>query len=232
VELHWLEVGLGIADAGLARAGRTDAGALLPLASVDEGAHSGQVAFYRWRSDAVPESGELDPARAQRWLVVPYLLRPERLLDNEQFSVAVEKGTDEYWLLGGVIQAAQSARRAHAKGRWHMHPFREARPDGTRRIRATRVYMFGLDDHSPDLEAVVEDPRRKGEAPKVQLVLVHDVGDRSGAGLRTRTPSVGPLTVARVRARGVEGGTVRVTTADGTVWPVSAETGAIEAPSE
>lgn len=230
VDLYYMEVGMRLAyDRGLPRAGRYDAAALLPLASVDEGAHSGQVEFYRWREADVGEGGALEVEKAQRWLVVPFLLRPDRVLENEQFSEEIDEKSDIFRMIDGLLVGAMAARDAHPGASWHMHPFRESRRDGTRRIRSTRIYMFGLDADSPDLEVLVRDPVKKRGSPSVEgITLVHEPADYAGATVRLRQDHPGPITVARVKSRGLEAGDVPVESANGTRWKISAETGVIE----
>jgi hypothetical protein len=127
-----------------------------------------------------------------------------------------------------MIHAAAAAAAAHPGGRWHLHSWREARREGTRRIRATRVYMIGADGKSPDLEVVVEDPRKKKEPPSVTAVIViHEPGDLSRGGVRVRQANPGPLTVARVKQMGLQAGEVGVQGDDGSRWRISAETGEV-----
>lgn len=230
IDLFYMEVGLRLAfERGLSRAGRYDAAALLPLATIDDGAHSGQVEFYRWREADVGDDGVLDPAKAHRWLVVPFLLRPDRVLENEQFSDMLDEKTDTFQKVWAMIVAATAVHDAHPGGTWHMHPFRESRRDGTRRIRSTRLYMFGLDQKSPDLEVVVQDPVKKRDTPTVTgIIVVHEPADYAGDTVRVRLDGPSPLTVARVKSRGLEAGDVPVESANGTRWKISAETGAIE----
>jgi hypothetical protein len=177
----------------------------------------------------VGEDAILDPKKAHRWLVVPFLLRPDRVLENEQFSEQIDEKGNVYPKVWAMIVAATAVSEAHPGGTWHMHPFRESRRDGTRRIRSTRLYMFGLDGKSPDLEVVVEDPVKKRASPTVAgITVVHEPADYAGATVHVRQDGPGPLTVARVKSRGLEAGDVPVESADGTRWKISAETGVIE----
>lgn len=216
-------------ETGLPRVGSSNVAALLPLASIDEGAHSGQVTFYRWRAEDVGKSGELDPKVAQRWLVVPFLLRPNRVLENEQFNYELDDKSEEFRLVRGVMTAAMGAAEKFPEGQWHMHPFSETQRDGTRRLWRTRVYLVSTDGNSPDLEVVVEEPRKKKGKPKVvEVITVHQPGDVGSQSVRTRQSSPGPLTVARVKAMGLEAGRVAVEAGDGSKWKISSDTGEIE----
>lgn len=230
IDLFYKEVGMHLAfETGLPRVGKSSVGALLPLASVDEGAHSGQVAFYRWRPDDMPESGGLDPKKAQRWLIVPFLLRPNRVLENEQFNYDLDERSEEFVLVRGVITAAMAAVEKFPGGQWHMHPVRESQRDGTRRLWITRVYLIGTAENSPDLEVVVQEPRKKKQKPKViDVITVHEPGDVGAQSVRTRQASPGPLTVARVKAMGLEAGRVDVEAGDGSKWKISSDSGEIE----
>lgn len=232
VELYYQEVGMRLAfEVGLPRVGTSNVAALLPLATVDEGAHSGQVEFWRWRPEQVPESGQLDAKLAQRWLVVPFLLRPDRVLENEQFNQDMDEKSEEYYLVSAIITAANELAAKYPGAQWHMHPYREAVRDGTRRIRSVRVYMFGTGDRSPDLEVVVAEPKGKKDPFAVtEVIVVHQPGDISGGKIRTRLPSPGPLTVARVKALGLDAGDVSVAVAEGSSWTINAETGAMQGP--
>ena len=83
VHLAHMERSLILAETkGLARAGNITAVTILPLSSVDPGANSGEVTYYRWMAEDVGEGDELIATRAHRWLSVPLLLRPDRVLES------------------------------------------------------------------------------------------------------------------------------------------------------
>src|SRR5690606_28171411 len=90
--LWWRDHAVQLAvDRGLTRVGSNQSGPLLPIADVEEGFHGASVTFYRWLER---DANKMGPARssefAQRWLVIPILLRPDRVLENEQFSTYLD----------------------------------------------------------------------------------------------------------------------------------------------
>ena len=226
IELFWLEHQTILAfDVGLRRAGRHNSVTLLPVASVDDGAHSGQVTFYRWLKTDVPDDGTLEPTAAKKWLVVPMLLQPDRVLENEQFSEEIDPDGEDFLRVRAILAAARHAADTVPGGQWHMHAFRERIGRG----QATRIYLFSASAGSPDLELVMADPKKKKDPPSLlgDVVIHHHAGAWEGDVIETAVPSPTPMTVARVRSRGLDAGDVQVTSSDGTKWWVNAETGAI-----
>lgn len=223
VELHRLERLWGLAhEVGLPRAGAVRAEVLLPLASIDDGGRSGEVVFYRWME--APE-GEPDPLEATRWLVVPALFEPDRVLENEQFSDPVEVDSDAHRRLEAFLLAVGASHRQHPQGSWRIYTFREFVERGTRRIGQTRVYMLGNGD-APDLELVVTDRSRREPAAIVSSDVLQTAGQRDAVTMTLPGSSVHPVAVCRAMAR--DGDVVEVVGDGGARWRVVTADGRIE----
>ncbi|MEE9386231.1 MAG: hypothetical protein V3V08_22700 [Nannocystaceae bacterium] len=225
-----LERLLGLAyEVGLPRVGAVGAEVLLPVASVDRGGRSGDVTFFRWQSgEAADALGTPDPLLATRWLVVPILLDPDRVLENEQFSDSIEKGSETHLRLVGFVRAAQAAQALDPAGSWSMHPVREYVRNGTKRARQTRVYMFARSEGAPDLEIVVADRKRRTPAVATSVVEQHPAGAYAAAELSLSVPQPGPMTVCRALRRGPAGADVVVRTTQGLRWRIDGGDGRIE----
>lgn len=225
--LWWREhaMRLGI-KRGLPRVGATRNKTLLPIADVDAKFHSANVTFYRWPK--LDEGKALTGAEAQHWLVIPILLRPDRVLENEQFSDYLEEGSPRAREIDAVVLAGAALLEKHAGGRWHMHPVREGSEKNPSRHIRTRVYAIAIDGSAPDAEVVVEDASRTAPAELSALVEVHDADTWDGERIRMRLNAPTAITVARVLEKQAIATKFEAIGADGSVWSIDAETGAIE----
>ncbi|TPV94444.1 MAG: hypothetical protein B7733_15195 [Myxococcales bacterium FL481] len=203
-------VGLSRAPAG------PQSGMLVPLVSLDAAGRSGEAVFYRWPEPV--EAGRPDPLQATRWLVVPILFEPERVLDSELFSDRVERGDAAHRKLEAFLVAASTARARVPAGSWRIYAsFREYEPDGARRLEQTRVYLFG-NESAPDLEIVVRDAARREPAHAVSVELVHTAAQRQAEPLGVTGASPSPMTVCRALSR--DSPRVRVVTTSGGRWQI------------
>lgn len=227
VELYWMERALNLAyERGLPRVGKSVHAAIMPIATADEGYHSAGVTFYRWFEEDLDEAGHPDPTRAKRWLAVPILLRPDRVLELEQFGNEVETDAEVYRRIVAIELAAKAALEQHPQGNWSFHTFREEKKVKNKgRVRQTRVYMLGRG--SPDLEALVLDERGRKEPAVVTLLREQQPVVTTGSSIKTSLNRPGVSTVARALAVVEVAGTVPVESADGSRWSVAAETGEI-----
>jgi hypothetical protein len=229
VELYWMEHALNLAyERGLPRVGKSAHAAMMPLATADEGYHSAGVTFYRWfEEDLDPKTGQPDPTKAKRWLAVPILLRPDRVLELEQFGNEIETNSEVYRRIVAIELAALAAQERHPQGNWSFHTFREEKKVPKKgKIRQTRVYMLGRG--SPDLEAVVLDERGRKEPATVASLREQQPAGSTRAPIQSSLNKPGVATVARALAVAPVAGKVEVIGADGSRWTVAAETGAIE----
>lgn len=229
VHMAHMERALALAERkGLGRAGNVTAVTILPISQVDPGAHSGEVTFYRWMAEDVGEDKELVATRAHRWLSVPLLLRPDRVLENEQHNDPVEFGSDGHRRINAILLAASTARAEYPDGHWSFHTFREMVTQGRKREATTLVFLVARDEATPDLEIRIEDARRKKEASVLSTRVHHAPGKWSGDAVETQLEAPGVIAVARAVARGVEAGPLTVRTAGGSVWTVDPVSGAIQ----
>ncbi len=212
-----LEMGL---QHGLPAAGNVREEIILPVADIDPGGLSGQVVFFRWRNEDVPDAADLDPTRAERYLLVSVMLKPDRVVDLEKLQGYVEPRSREYYRIAAILAATrklQSVARGH---RFRFHPLIEEVPlvQGERaKIKLqTRVYAMGAEENDPDYELVVLGPQRFKDAEVLTTTEVHRKAARAEAWIRTALPYITPLTVARVIARGGAAETLEVQTTRGT----------------
>jgi hypothetical protein len=213
---HTLTVGL---ERGLPRVGRSTAAAAMPIASVDPGLHSGQVTIYRWMEDDLDREGNVRPELADRWLIIPMLLRPDRVLELEQMTKEVDMNSPEFHTIAAVDLAQRTLRQREPAGQWNAHPFREQALLGHVNRGVTRVYMLGRD--AADYEVVVRDALGRKKEPKVLAVRKH----HDPAAMRERPPRIelprpSPLTVARVLPHVPVGGRVTIAASDGSRWTI------------
>ena len=220
-EEYILAVGL---NRGLSRVGGNANAAALPLASVDPGFNSGQVTVYRWLRSDVGDAGELEASRARKWLVVPLLLRPDQVLENEQFDVKIPEGSVPARQLEAVIVATRTLADQYPGGRWNPHAFVEVAPQprGPQR-RQTRVYMMASAAGFPDVELLVEDRRKKRPAQLLETVVHHEDGLEGWSRVALERP--GAMTVARAVAERDPNRRFEVTTVDGARWSIDPNTG-------
>lgn len=225
VLLGWEEylfaVGL---EAGMGRAGGSAYAGLLPVAAVDEGFNSGQITVYRWMNSDVGEDGALEAKRAHKWLVIPMLLRPDRLLENELFDFKVDEGSGVERQLDAIILATKTAVAAYPDGRWNPHGFLEDGQDEKFKDRKqTRVYLMATKAGTPDLEVLVADAKKK-KPPEVVHMLVHH-RDGLATPIVSELEHPGAMSVARVISMRKIGERVPVSAAGGERWTVNSETG-------
>ena len=227
--LAYQERMLYLADTkGLRRAGSYNAQALLPVASVDKGFNSGQVTYFRWKQEDVGKNGELEPEKARRWLVVPLLMRPDRVLENEQFDDRLASGTADFARVDSVLLVSKAMETQYPGGTWHMHVFLEEHEEKNRRIPQRRVYLFGLDDKSPDLEVVLRAaPRSKKRIDIHSTRILQTAEGRKAQPMESALPVPSPATVARIVADESIGLEVDVVGADGSRWTVHGTTGEV-----
>lgn len=175
-------------EKGLPRAGTVNAGALLPIATVDPGRRSGQVEFIRWLPEAIPEDGSLIPENAQRWIIVPLLFTPDQVLELDPMGDDIQVGTERHAKVGAILAAAVAATAEHPNGQWSFHLFREEFRQGTRRFQQNRIYALAQVEGVPDLEITVVDPKKKKGKPEVSEIKVV-----SGNGAPSQRPGHGTL---------------------------------------
>ena len=227
LSLYWREHAMSVAvQKGLARVGRTRDAILMPVAEVDEGYHAASVTFYRW-PEAEPGTTPI-AKEAQRWLVVPLLLSPDRVLENELFSDYLEERSNRAREIDAVVAAGASLLEAHPGGRWHMHPVREGTDKNPQQLLRTRVYAWAVDDQTPDVEVVVDDAPRNGEAKVLEQRVIHAAGSWTADPLPLSVAAPTALTVARIISRKAMARSFVTISPEGRRFGIDAETGAIE----
>ncbi|GEM_PF-4227780 len=213
---------------GLLRAGPTTAAAMVPVALVDDGGRSAEVVFYRWFEDDLLRDGSYDPARARRWLVVPMLLLPDRVLEVEQFNDTVEVGGNNHRKLQAIKIAAEFGEREWPGAHWRLHAQRERSPRGVLGSKVTRVFMFAGDSSRwPDLELVVSDGKRARMGDIVTVNRPHEAGIFTRIPVQLSREFPGAMTVARVLETISVGEVMHVRGRDGTWWRIDGDKGAI-----
>jgi hypothetical protein len=208
---------------------------VLPLVDVDPGGTSAQVIFVRWPGAAAKLATPDDPPRVEageRWLMVSLLLEgaSSKVLDTQVLHDRVVPASDEGVRVAALLAAAVELRRV-APGHAFLGFDRRlvapppAKKKDAARTFVTAVYALAVDGGGPDLEIVVDFPRKKG----LPAILRHDVVHTSGAFERSPIeldrPEPCPLTVARALRH--PDANVMVHATDGR-YEVSGRTGAIE----
>lgn len=210
---------------GMGRVGNSRYAALLPMASVDAGFNSGQITIFRWHERDIGRNGEILPQGAHKWLVIPVLLRPTQVLENEQFDVQVPANSELSAKVEGIMVATLHAKERYPDAQWNPHAFPELGRDDKDRPRGqTRVYLMAAAPGAPDLEVLVADARKNKSAARVVSTTVHHE-DGLATPLVTALPRPGAMTVARVIAQRKVATKVEVRTASGERWTVHSETG-------
>jgi hypothetical protein len=231
--LHDMERSLILGyERGLFRVGDPGTDTVLPVVSVDPGGRSGEVMFVRWMHEDIPDASNLDPAKAQRFLLVSLVLWPDRVLDLEQLTGYVAQGSREHLKVAALLAAARTAREVAPDQTFHMHALLERLPPrSARHVRGmeelqVRTYLFAAPRGGVDMQALVDVPRKK--PPEViSTVVEHEANDVGDKLVHSRLSTPGPMTVARVLALGHTSGPVLVETQDGATWTVSAEDGTL-----
>jgi hypothetical protein len=219
-------------ERGLFRVGDPGTDAVMPLVDVDAGGRSGQVVFVRWKDEDVPDASNLDPTKAQRWLLVSLVLWPDNVLDVEQLTGYVAKGGSERMRIAGLLVAARKASELVPDQMFHMHalleqaPSKDKRPGRGRKKLQLAVYLLSAERGGVDLEMTLELPK-KGPPVILAVKTPHEAGDVGDKLVQTRSLEPGPVTVMRVLQQGHTSGQVLVETEGGTTWNVSTEDGSL-----
>jgi hypothetical protein len=219
-------------ERGLFKVGDPGTDTVLPLVDVDAGGRSGQVVFVRWKHEDIPDASNLDPAKAQRWLLVSLVLWPDSVLDIEQLTGYVAEGSSELMRIAGLLVAARKASELVPDQMFHMHalleqaPSKEKRPGRGRKKLQLAVYLLSAERGGVDLEMTLEVPR-KGPPVILSVKTPHEAGDVGDKMVQTRLREPGPVTVMRVLQQGHTTGQVLVEAEGGTTWNVSTEDGSL-----
>jgi hypothetical protein len=201
----------------------------MPRAEVDGGGQSGQVIWYRWLDSDLGEDKALNAEGARRWLLVPVLLDPDRVLEVEQTPHKIEYRHDEYYKVEAMLLAASQANAKYPEGRWGIHAYREIGSRSGKNMATTRVYLLAREAGTPDLEIVVADARKKGERGEVITITeVHAAGAWGGEEILLEGDEPSPLTVARAA---MAGGRLTARTKAGTIFVIDGRTGEITPPA-
>jgi hypothetical protein len=229
IDLHWRDRVHRVAmSRGMTRMTSTTLSTLLVVATADPGYHSGQLTVYRWVQRDIEEV-DLSPERGHKWLVVPVLLRPDRVLELEQFDFPVEKKSPEAREIEAVMLAKTVARAEYGGGRWRMFAYPEVaggREDDVKEMM--RVYMLSQDDQAPDLDVLIADRMRRKPPRSLGLTVHHEPAMWTREVMTVNGPQPTTLTVTRLVARGVFATEFEVLASDGSRWTVHSETGTVE----
>lgn len=229
VEMHWRDrVFRAAMTRGMSRVKNSSLASLLPIARADPGFHSGSVTVYRWRRRDIEEV-VMASETAETWLIIPVLLRPDRVLELEQSDVPIEPKSEEAIEVDAILAATEFALQSFPSGRWRMFAFPEVNPDGDRDARdLMRVYMISSDPRVPDVDVLVADRSRRQPARPLSLRVHHAPAawDQDVISIEEDYPT--PLTVARVLEREVMAREFEVVGANGGRWRIHSETGMIE----
>lgn len=211
---RWVDVGaraLKLADATVVeQMGSVEADVVLPIVDIDPAGTSGQVVFVRWPG-ARASKAELLVENAQRWVLVAMTFGPDKVLDVELLEGEVEKGSVEERRIGALLVAAKQL-QAQAPGQAFYTVDRfQAEETGNKRKPervATVVHALALADDGPDLEVVLDEPKRPkknkwSEPPTlVRTTMVHPKGALAGSAPAIALDDPHPLTVARAMRSG------------------------------
>lgn len=206
---------------------------VLPLVDVDPGGASAQVVFLRWPASAVGQGGALHPNAAERWLLVSLLLSPDKVLDVELLGGSVDPKGSEYRRAQAILEAAKVLREQAPNTVYHLFTVPELVPGkkGVGHRLVTRIYAMAADVDGPDVELVVDEPRKRQVPPVIETRVVHQPDDLRSDPLVVRVAHPTPTTVARVLMRGEGAGEVRVRSTSGS-WRVSAANGRVRRDAE
>lgn len=214
---------------GVARVGSLGDDQVMPLVEVDPGGRSSQVVFLRWPRAAFEDPGALEPDQAQRWLLVSQVLEPEpRVLDVELLSGPVQSGSAEHLRVQAILEGAKVLRARFPEASFDLFAVAEVVPrsnaGGSKVVM--RIYAMAVEGKGPDVELVLDEPKRKRPPELLSLEVVHPPGaiEASPIELELRQPS--PVTVARILMREGEAADVPVRTSFG-AWSISASTGRV-----
>lgn len=215
---------------GLSTVGEPKDDVIMPIVDVDPGGKSAQVVFLRWSRDVVGGDGRMSADDAERWLLVSLLLGPDRVLDVELLHGEVVPRSHEHLRAQAIIEAAKQIEDLAPGERFHMLAVPEESSESSRGV-VTRVYAFSAEGSGPDVELVVEPPKRKRKPPRLlSSRTTHPAGavEREPVVLEGLSEPAA-MTVTRVMLRGAQaepvavktgGGAWRVMPADGRILPV------------
>lgn len=185
---------LGLNRAGPALAERSLAEReLATLVALDPGGRSGELTVFRWPAGTL-DDGRRRTVDAIRWFQVSLTLDPDEAFEPQVFD---DTPTSEQLVkLMAVDVARAEAEREHGGGVFSVHALREQRADGRGQ---TRVYLFGLDARSPDLEYTVVDPAKRKQPFEIVDARMH-LGPGRADQLPLETPVVPPGAPTLARA--------------------------------
>lgn len=228
-DLRWRDHAIHIAvERGLPRARAAPGTILLPIAEVDKGYNSAQVTFYRWLGRDIKADGKLYPDRASRWLNIPILLSPDRILENEQHADYVVENSPRAHEIQAVIAAGEWAGKEAPNHQWHMHTVREGpTTDGSYHNR-TRVYAMSVDASGPDLEFLFSDVKNKETPLLIAKTLVHEAGAWKSEEIQMALPGPTAVTIARALERGELAKQIIAIGSDSSRWGIDSEKGEFE----
>lgn len=216
-------------ERGLFKVGDPGTDMVLPLVDVDPGGGSGQVVFVRWMDEDVPDAANLDPTKAQRWLLVSLVLWPDKVLDLEQVHDYVVEGGSEHERIVALLACAKRAAKLAPDQMFHIHTLREQTEVDKRTRRREyqyRVYLFAADRGGPDLEMTAT-VSKKHVAEVTAVKTVHEAGDVGDRLIHVRQAEPSPMTVMRAMQLGHTSGLVSVDTEGETTWTVATEDGRV-----
>ncbi len=198
----------------------------ISLASVDPGASSGEVAFWRW-DDKVLEDGEAAANEARRWIVVPLTFDPDTPMEAQELDAAPD--AEQQRIITAVLLALSTLEKELPDARFDVHVFREQAVDNgepTKR-RQTRVYMFGSNEKSPDIELTIADPPKRGKPAEIVDRRTHlEIGQAAALPLKTAISPPGPMTLTRARATAnATGKPTEIVDGEGNTWHLDPATG-------
>jgi hypothetical protein len=232
VLLHQLERALRLGyEEGAYAVGVPEGDTIMPLVDVDPGGRSAQVLFVRW--DRKQKGKRLHPAGAERWLLVSMLLDPERILDRELLAGKVKENTPTFHRTYAMLVAAQTLADKTPGEVYHLFTVAELMPTEKKKKPvkiATRVYALSAEGDGPDMEVLVDQPKRKSPPVVLDAKTIHEAGAAQAEPLQVAAPHPAPATVARVMAKGPSAGDVPVAADSGVVYTVSARNGRITLP--
>jgi hypothetical protein len=203
---------------------------ILPLVEVDPGGASAQVLFVRWGQADKEDGGRLRPENADRWLLVSMMLEPERILDRELLAGKVVPGSADHQRINALLVAAEALREQTPGEVYHLYTVAEVMPTGKKKRPsklAIRVYALSAEGDGPDVEVLVDAPKRKRDPEVLSVETIHEAGAAKASPIRVALPQPAPATIVRAMLEGPEAGDVPVQANSGVVYAVSARTGRI-----
>ena len=232
VLLHQMERALRLGyEQGAYKVGFPEGDTIMPLVDIDPGGRSAQVLFVRWgRKD---KGDRLHPKNAERWLLVSMLLDPERILDRELLAGKVKEKTATFHRTFAMLAAAETLAEQTPGEVYHLYTVAELTPTEKKKKPtkiATRVYALSAEGDGPDMEVLIDQPKRNSLPVVLGTKTIHEAGGAEADPIRVAAPHPGPATVARVMLKGPSAGEVPVQADSGVVYTVSARNGRITLP--